>query len=384
MAWIKNDALHYTGRATTFNNNICMSKFELNKLPKYFDGIFGNFSDFSSEIASIHMYPFNILPLFNASGVNLLSTSKGVFELVTAYKVDPKNNYLTLGEMYITRKFNNFADYKGYTQVRVFLPMVGYVELDVNECMAKWLQFRLTVDFFTGKGMYIIGVTDNRVTIANPPYVAYGEDSELRILSTYECDIGIEVPVGKSNVSDMKRNLLLGTAKIMATMAGQYYAMALPNPTTNTYKVKNYDIKSQQRGYITPLRTKYGTETTDTTTVHNQPVNKAKPIVDAFDSSLDVLNRNYSGSGTDRVNDSGLLWQASNTVQVVIYRPRLIEEREDFAKLYGYPLGEVRRLGDLTGYTEVSAIHIEGDGFETITQDEIGELENALASGIIL
>ena len=50
----------------------------------------------------------------------------------------------------------------------------------------------------------------------------------------------------------------------------------------------------------------------------------------------------------------------------------------------GRPLGEIRKLSNISGYTEISKVHIEGDLFSQATEEEINMLYNEIFSGIIL
>ena len=379
MPWINNtEPLQYYLRELDFNRSICLTGEFVERLADRFDSVLGSFVDFRNEISSLYVYPFDILPR-DADNINILKTSRGEFADITAYKLDAKNCYMTLGELYIAPYYNNFADYRGYTQIKVFLPILGFIEVDVNEVMGKWLQIRLAVDYNTGKGTYIIGVSATSITISNPPYPSMTEDNTLRIIGTYECVVGIEIPLGQSNIGEIKRNLMLGTIKTAATLASAYYGMSLPAPKTTTKSTKTYDIKGSKGKQL-----RSGTVEYEKTTTHTNPKNKVAPVVDVFDSAIDVLNRNYNGSSSDRVNDAMLMWKCSSQVQVVIYRPKFVDVGNEFAHLYGHPLGEVKYLQALSGYTEVSNIHFEGVGFDTITQDEVEMLEDIFEEGIYL
>lgn len=385
MNWTNNNFQHFAVRDTQYNKSVCLNRTNLDKITSKFDNIFDVFVNFTDEISSIQLYPFKILPYRNPNGTNILSTTKGKFNDIEVYKIDYSAYYVTLGQYKVEPYFNSFADYKGYTQIKLYLPQLGFVDVDVNECMDKWLQFRLSIDFYSGKGMYIIGVSDNPISFESYPYPHLGEDEGMRILSTFECDIGIDIPLGRSNVGDIKRNMLLGTIKTVANVGAAVYTASLPSPTTTSSTVTTYDVQGRSLSKGSRMKQiKSGTETTNKTTVHNKPVNKSKPISEAIDGSIDTLNRLTVHGNSDRVNDSGLMWSTTGEIKVIIYRPKMIPVDEDFGCLYGYPLGEVKKLSEISGYTEISNVHIEGVGFETITQSEIDMLEEVITSGIIL
>lgn len=70
-----------------------------------------------------------------------------------------------------------------------------------------------------------------------------------------------------------------------------------------------------------------------------------------------------------------------------VQSPYLIVERprQSLAKGYntfeGYPSNITSRLGDLSGYTAVESVHLEGIN---ATDSEISEIESLLKGGVIL
>lgn len=381
MSWI-NDSLSLLNyeRDTDYNRIVGISKTSIDNFLDSFDTIFNNFVNFTDEISSLRMYPFEI----PCNRIGRLKTNRGTVSNSYAGLIDNRSKFITLGEYYVKRYYNNFADFNGYTQIKVFLPLLGYVDVDVNECMGKHLQFRLVIDYYTGKGMYIIGVSDYKINHNNPPYVSYGEDSRMRIISTFECDLAIDIPLGQSNMGDIKRNLILGAVKTAAAVGFSAYTASLPPATITTSSTTTYDVQGRSKRKGSRLKTiKSGTETTEKTTIHHVPVDKSKPYAEAIDGSIDALNRIHISGNTDRVNDAGLMFSLSTNIKVVIYRPKFVELNDKFGSLYGYPLGEVRKLSSVEGYTEINSIHFDNDGYESATQMEIAKLEEAFSNGVI-
>lgn len=227
MSWINNIVTRYRLRNTDYNTSVCMSKPNIERMMIGFDSLFKTFINFTDEIASLQLYPFKIKN-YVTSEHNYLQTAHGSNIGVRAYEISWYANYQTLGEFFVSPKNNNFTDYKGYTTLKIYLPYLGFIDVDINECIGKYLQFRLLTDFSTGKGLYIIGVSDASITHSEAPYVYDGEDDDIRVISTFECDIGIEIPLGMSNVGDIKRNMLLGTLKAVASAGFSTYTNALP------------------------------------------------------------------------------------------------------------------------------------------------------------
>lgn len=370
---------------TEFNRTLALSKIGIQGLVENFDSIFSNYTGFLDEVSSLRIIPFK-LPI--DGDVGFLKTTRGAHESVQVYNLATNKFYGSLGEVFIAPKFNNFADYKGYTYIKAYIPYIGFVDIDVNECMGKWLQFRIYIDYFSGKALITIGVTDEQMNPSN--YPTYEEDYNIRVISTYECEIGIDIPLGSSNFSDIKRNLILGAVKTAGEAAFAYYTGTLPPSVTNTTTTKTYDIQGRSTRKGSRMKQiKSGTETTVSSTTYNRPVDHSKPISEVFDGSIDALNRNFPNTPYDRSNDALLGFSMTNQVKVVIYRPKMLSVDNRYALLYGYPLGEVRQLKTLSGYAEISAINLvratqEFTEFSNISSTELSMLQNILSNGVII
>lgn len=392
MGWIRNIYAILDGRRTQYNNSVVLTGTDINTMMGGFDSFFNSILNFTEEIASIQLYPYIIPVKEPTTPFHNLKTSRGK-TAANAWEIDEQKCYINMGQFEVVPKYNNFADYNGYTKIKAYLPFVGYVDIDVNECMGKVLQFRLFVDYFSGKGMFVIGVSDSVIELTDFPVTI--DDELIRVISTFECDVGIDIPLGQSNIGDIRRNILLGTVKTAASFGFSMASLSLPPSATTTTstvtpKTTSYNVQGRGAEKGSRLKTiKSGNVTTSggsstTTTVHHKPVNMFNPVSDAVNSSLDVINALHAGGSTDRINDSGLNTIMSGNVQIIIYRPKFVTLDENYGALYGYPLGSTQELGDLRGYTEINAIHIEGAGFETITNKEVSLLEEVFANGIIL
>lgn len=90
----------------------------------------------------------------------------------------------------------------------------------------------------------------------------------------------------------------------------------------------------------------------------------------------------FSGGNETRGNsvagNSG--WLGNQIPYLTITMPNL-SIPENYGHYHGYPSNITSRLGDLSGYTQVSAIHLDN---LNATQPEIEELDGILKGGIII
>ena len=295
---------------------------------------------------------------------------------IDVYDIDYASEIYEMGELLIEPHFNNFADYDGYSKMEVWLPFLGTVDISLNDVLGKYLKFRLGVDYTSGQGTWYICVGDTPTNATSVFVDLSGVDD--RILSTHTCQLGMQLPIGTSNTANVYRNLIMGAVKGVSTALSSY---AISRLGASGGKAVTKEVKTR-------LNQKTGnkliTDRTQETKYDSSNYQYGKSIESCFDYATDSLNNMHISASTDRSNNPASMFNACNSVKVIRYYPKLITTDENYGKLYGYPLGQTKVLSTLSGYTEISNIHIEGEGFKSATQKEILMLKEALNDGIIL
>ena len=361
-----------------------------NQLVESFTNIFNNFTDFSDQIASIKLYPISAVEKDLPDRDRLLDTGRVFPEQIIVRRIKQAYIY-RVGQIEIETYYDSFLDYKGYTFLKLYLPFLGIIDVDVNEVMGKWLQIYLAVDFTTGIGTYYIGASvdsfDGEVSV---------EDSATRIFASYECEVGVDIPIGSSNFGDVMRNTILGTVKTVATVGASIYSGTMLPPTTTTSKynkvtvkgavfkkgkaknapkgtrLKLYDVKTSEPDVENAINVK----TTD------KPFNISEPIKEAVDGSISILSRSQPTTQSDRN-----LSPANNTfvelkAVLFIYRPNVLYDNEYYKKYYGLPYGGIIELNKCKGFTKVSSIHLENIPYASSAELEM--IKEYLYNGVIL
>ena len=336
------------------------------------------FTDPLDWLQNVSYYPFN---------VNVGSPNNGVLKTlrigtaVTDVKAEDinlgVNSYYTLGEIYIPHKYNNFADYNGYTEIKAYLPFYGYVDLPTNEVMGKYVQFRLYVDYSTGQAQHIIAVSSASIEQPLSPIASDGDAIE-RILSTHIVQLGVEIPISATNSQQVIRNIIMGSVKTAGSIAIGYFAGQVAPTTTGTVK-----HISTERNPTTGRQITTGTDT-DIRTHHLGQMSTAQAVNEVFDTSTNALAMFTAHVQSDRANNTFVSNFSPRSVHIVIYRPKILPKSEGYNHLYGEPLGEIKTLNEISGYTEVSRIHFEGQYFGTATATEYAMIEQAFSDGVIL
>lgn len=112
------------------------------------------------------------------------------------------NNFAkqNIGSIAITEKYHNFLDYAPYTNVIIYLPYVGFKELDTNLVMGKTISISYTVDIITGG--CLCQITSNNVK-----------------LYEFNGNMGIDIPITASNRAQVEAGYISSGIGIASSVA---------------------------------------------------------------------------------------------------------------------------------------------------------------------
>lgn len=112
------------------------------------------------------------------------------------------NNFAkqNIGSITITEKYHNFLDYAPYTNVIIYLPYVGFKELDTNLVMSKTLSISYTVDIITGG--CLCQISSNNVK-----------------LYEFNGNMGIDIPITASNRAQVEAGYVSSGIGIASSVA---------------------------------------------------------------------------------------------------------------------------------------------------------------------
>lgn len=224
----------------------------------------------------------------------------------------------------------DFTDIE-YTQVRVYLPYIGWVELPASEVMSrrakldvglagntKVLKFRYLADLVDGSCTCVVSVNGTE-----------------RWLFNGHC--GIDIPITSDNHTNSINNAMHAGVQTVLNI-GTAAAGALTDNAMMT----------------------------------------AGGVISAISSAANVVpTYNYSASASP----GGYINAALNThIMIVIERPN-VKYDDNVIKRLGKPCHKVLNLGSLRGFTKCGAVRIEGID---ATPDELAMIASGLEAGVIL
>ena len=151
-------------------------------------GIYNNLID---NVQSIRLMPFSGSDLGAISLVNGISCGWWT-HTANVNKLTPDKSIKTAGSYELKKSFNGWADYSPYTSIELYLPYLGWMELDTNLFMGHTIKVEYTLDVLCGVITYYISC-DKTFVMTKSAKVA--------------CDIPISLTSGIDVFSDIAKNV---------------------------------------------------------------------------------------------------------------------------------------------------------------------------------
>lgn len=186
------------------------------------------------------------------------------------------NQFITIdcGSVTIPENKFNATDYAPYTSLHLYLPFIGIVELDTNECMNSTINVKYKIDVYTGTCLATVSVT-RAEDMPNAP-----------ILYTYSGNCSQQIPLTSGNATGMLTALIGGiTAGLSVASGGGFGLMAGAQIATQTLTREmfhvshsgnisaNAGIMGQKKPYLIIGR-RHGYDANNYSALYGFPANK--------------------------------------------------------------------------------------------------------------
>lgn len=200
---------------TTFK----MTKERLQQLGQFLWGssIFDKFSLVNNNPIE-NIVSCKAIPL-EQSGVNQQIVLGNVETGVNGEKISTNFGKTTIGSVTVAEYYKNFLDYSPYTNIIIYLPYIGFRELDTSMVMGKTLKVEYTTDCITGGCLAQISVGGVR-------------------LYEFTGNMGIDIPITASNRAQVEAGYIQAGVGAAMSLAGGNIAgatTALINSATAQY-----------------------------------------------------------------------------------------------------------------------------------------------------
>ncbi len=241
-----------------------------------------------------------------------------------------RNTIYTIGRTRIKGKYNNFMDLT-MTQYQLYLPFVGFVDLDPNLCLNYWLELKVYVDSLTLLAKYQL--VRPELPLDELDGAPQGDNL---LLGEWEFNSAYDLPLSASNKAQAEFSIISNIAKTLVSVG-----TAIAAPTVGS--------------------------------ISNAVSSGVGGVFDA------MLTQNHTTTqGSPSANLSLL---TSRQAFLKISRP-MWQDLIEFNHTHGRKLNSTRYLGRVKGFTKI-APNTDLDGLG-IVGVELQLLKEILSKGVIL
>ena len=281
-------------------------------------------TDPAEYMIKLSYYPFDGVAHDYNGTTNATVSIGGIASQITGFAMlNNYNNKFLGGTLDITEYYGTYLDYSPYTTAEIYIPYIGYRQINLSDVMGKTLEIQYAVDFDTGI------ITAFVLSDSTP-------------LTMYSAPFGVEVALSGSNANQVAQSVLgmvgnvvsaAGGVVSLITSAGASAPVAVPQITgaagNLVNQVMNLDISPRNFGSPSPTTALYAPQ---------QPF-------------------------------------------IVLHRP-ITAEPADFAALNGYAAGYSGLVSSFSGYLKASSVKLSYN--TKVSQAEQQEIISLLLGGVYI
>ena len=330
------------------------------------------------------IYGLNIIPL-SLYDAGLIGGTESV--VVGMINTGIKMDYLTsqwveldCGTIDIEETWGAYLDYDPYTKLDIYLPYIGYKPLRVDDFMPGTIHVKYKIDLLTGACCAQISSTKSD---------EHGDTLDS-VIYQFTGNCATQIPVTATQYADAVRSAIslaaaIGTAALLAgagaPAAGAAGAAIMPgvDPVGLLNPPGMVPVDSELFGTMSQYN--FMTAASDTGAVLKSAGGTLKNVgmIHAGASAAEnVMGIKPSVQRSGAIGGAaGML--GTQTPYLIFTRPRQAVP-ENQSTYTGYPSFMTRQLSELSGFTQIQSIHLEGI---PCTANELAEIDALLKSGVI-
>lgn len=300
------------------------------------DNINGLYAELASAIIAVRYYPIDpdwVGGLGSQEVIKIAQVQKdGLVDTISKLNVPPIRN---IGSYTVNKDFDSFLDLPPYSELTLYLPYYGYIQLDMDMFNGHSIDVKATYDILSGTITY---------------YIFY---DDTFMVNTYTAKLAVDVPITLQTSYDRDRAIQNNIATSLSGFMSAGAGMMSGNPIGMVMGISS-------------LNTSVSPQNTAPIKVEGMTV------------------------------EQGSLYLPSKCA-VILRRPVTTKKGSSFAKNNGYLYCKTAKLSDLTGLTIVKNPRIRFNGAEYYNdsgqptgkmllplESEIQEIYRLLEGGVII
>lgn len=238
---------------------------------------------------------------------------------------------------------DSVLDYSPYSKLGIYLPFIGYQELDIDECRGNTINLKYRVDILSGACLALISING-------------------RTIYQFTGNCMTQLPLTSADYSQIVQSAT--NVAIAASSAGTAAAVASAGDALTASRVSSGKIDAAMGNY--------------------QNAQHAAQVSNA-ENSLAGATANGMAGMKPTFKKSGAISGSTSIFGVMQPYLHLTTPRQSmpdgYEKVCGFPCNVGGKLGDFSGYTVVEDVRLNG---LVATSPEVDEIYKLLKNGIII
>ena len=332
-------------------------------------------------VLSLTQFPFEIYK-FSGSDVVIKFNWLNNWDVDSRVLGTPLNRqYFTLdfGTITVPRYSGTFYDFQPYTQAHCYIPYVGFVPIKASEVVGSTLRLTYTVDCIFGNA------------VANLISGKYG------CIGTYNCTIGVQVPLTSRNMMQLYTGILkaavtvatagvgagLGAAETSLAGSASTQILQASNAVSDFAAIGAPEVGATAANAHLQMAQMYSNESASVGAARGRILSGGQSAVNYINSAQSALNGVMSSNAPIQRSGSfdalsGRL--SSQNGYLVLSIPHQNYPGTNYDTTIGFPSNIQGYVGNFYGYTKFRSVEVK---CSRATVSEIEEIQNILQGGII-
>lgn len=344
-------------------------------------------------IVNIHRLPFNCSIYTNPpEKIDLTWILPDSVYNVTGRPINSPLVTWKYGEVKIPRYYNTYLDFSPYSSAKMYIPFVGFVQLDSKEVVGHTVSLGYSCDLISG---------DGTATLSS---------DGIGIIGTYATNFAMQIPITSRNFNAVAVGAIEKFASLAMTAVGGSFANGnalpmIPQSTGGMLNVSQPGVNAHQTQTLlsntapAPALPPAGNLTSNVeqqsmVAMYNMPISDSSPsqavsgitlptvhpsqllasAMQAFRVPEQPANRQSGGLG----GNTGWTSPLTPYIYITYNTPNWSTKHTN---LFGLSSNIVAAIGTFKGYTEFGSIQLNAGG---IMLDEQEELKRLLTGGVVI
>lgn len=213
--WYWLDVSQYSDFLNWFWNDIG----DYNDFDDLMNKVKGLYNDVASAVLMCRFFPVELSWIGGAGSssnikVGMIEKSGGVTTINTALDTDGKSpmKVRDIGHIRVPRKYKSFCDLAPYTQLSIYLPFYGFMDLDIDLFMGHDIYVKGLYDYLTGTIQYFI-YYDNQM-----------------LVNTVVAKMAVDIPITLQTKNDRDSAVFQNVSSVVGGLIGAGAGIASGNP----------------------------------------------------------------------------------------------------------------------------------------------------------